>query len=925
MAKTKTLRNRIEFSGFENEIHLSEFIDFDLDYKVGAFVLQQQAEGRRTFRFGFESPGIHSSLDEARFLQAFSMLEKGLKQLPFGETITFKISSFSESANRIRQLQKLLDRNDNPGIRLLLISEQEKAREMQANGQRQPKTLRLYCTFTPDKFFHRRGKSWQTTFFEKMLGEGAEFVQDRLDKAAYEKKTKQLFADIYQNGFKMWQRHITERMGLTITPLAADDLWAELWQKFSDKPVPDIPQVIRVTENVNDPSGVGLDYKIEENSDLSAATVLTRHGVPVDDEQWVKVKDKYVGVLTYLEKPRLWDSERDQLAYLWNVIARDDTGDCEVICQFKTNNKDYSRQSMQRIAANADSRQQKKKAGSDRSAAFKQSEAEEAEDSIMSGDIPLSVGVAFLVYRDTQRQLNEACATISSQFHAPAWVDREINIAWKIWAQCLPTCQDRLLFKAMYNRTKTHRVSECMGFTPIFKTGTQDTEGVELHSEDGSSVFVNLFDFSNPIHMALFGTTRSGKSVLVADFLTHALAYGLPIIAMDFPDGKGRSTFYDYCKILGKDAAYYNIADECNNIFEQPNFTATDPELLKAQKNEFLASLTHIVLSLVGESGDITIDEEVKTVLAPLLTEFIEREDIQQRYTLAHENGLGTEEWQDMPTLHDFKAHIPIESDIQSIQRAYDRIHSRFRYWLKSPIADAIAKPSSFKSDAMLIVFALTNVTDDEDAAILGLAAYSAAIRRSLSHPASIFFVDESPILLQFAMISKLLSNLTSNFGKAGGRVILTAQTVMAIANCGHADQILGNCAVKLIGRITPGQEQSYIDNIGMDSEQAHTCSSENFIRKKGQNWTNWMLAYGGKMYRVKFFPSDKLLFAVANNQTEQKTREYFMKYLPVDLALDATAHHLRECEKQGKNPLEHLPELEILKQVQAELETSSL
>jgi hypothetical protein len=51
-------------------------------------------------------------------------------------------------------------------------------------------------------------------------------------------------------------------------------------------------------------------------------------------------------------------------------------------------------------------------------------------------------------------------------------------------------------------------------------------------------------------------------------------------------------------------------------------------------------------------------------------------------------------------------------------------------------------------------IFALRNLSNDEDAAILSLSAYSAALRRALASPASIFFIDESPILFEFDAIA---------------------------------------------------------------------------------------------------------------------------------------------------------------------------
>jgi hypothetical protein len=51
------------------------------------------------------------------------------------------------------------------------------------------------------------------------------------------------------------------------------------------------------------------------------------------------------------------------------------------------------------------------------------------------------------------------------------------------------------------------------------------------------------------------------------------------------------------------------------------------------------------------------------------------------------------------------------------------------RFWLSSRVGRAISAPSSFPTDAQLLVFALRNLANEEDAAVLALSAYSAALR----------------------------------------------------------------------------------------------------------------------------------------------------------------------------------------------------
>jgi hypothetical protein len=112
----------------------------------------------------------------------------------------------------------------------------------------------------------------------------------------------------------------------------------------------------------------------------------------------------------------------------------------------------------------------------------------------------------------------------------------------------------------------------------------------------------------------------------------------------------------------------------------------------------------------------------------------------------------------------------------EQIDQATNQITIQLRFWLNSRIGQAISRPSTFRSDARLLVFALRNLSEAEDAAILALSAYSAALRRALSSPASILFIDEAPILFEYPTISEMVARLCANGAKAGIKVIISAQ-----------------------------------------------------------------------------------------------------------------------------------------------------
>ena len=145
---------------------------------------------------------------------------------------------------------------------------------------------------------------------------------------------------------------------------------------------------------------------------------------------------------------------------------------------------------------------------------------------------------------------------------------------------------------------------------------------------------------------------------------------------------------------------------------------------------------------------------------------------------------------------------------------------------LDSRVGKAISRPSSFPSNAQLLVFALRNLSNENEAAILSLSAYSGAVRRSLESPKSIFFIDESPILFPYPTISRLIGRLCAIGAKAGIRVFLSGQDPDTTMNSVAEQQILQNMNTQLIGQIQPLAIKSFVrllHYVGASLSAGHT------------------------------------------------------------------------------------------------------
>jgi Helicase HerA, central domain len=264
-----------------------------------------------------------------------------------------------------------------------------------------------------------------------------------------------------------------------------------------------------------------------------------------------------------------------------------------------------------------------------------------------------------------------------------------------------------------------------------------------LIGEDGGTpIYIDLFNPGNDKHrhIGVFGTTRSGKSVLVGGILTQGLARKIPIVAIDYPKPDGSSTYTTYTWFMGKRGAYFDVGKESVNMFDRPNLKSLSADKQKERfedYKDFLCSCLQVMV--MGESNDTLLNSTVRTLLYQTLNRFFDDSEILARYDLAEESGLGTEAWQQMPTLKDFLSYFQrlvasgfFESLVASqkivaisnqsvslISKATEQIALKLQYWTESRVGRAISEPSSVPTNAPLMVLALRQILENEDAAIL--------------------------------------------------------------------------------------------------------------------------------------------------------------------------------------------------------------
>ncbi|NMG09434.1 hypothetical protein [Brasilonema sp. UFV-L1] len=871
---------------FEDSLNLATMLRIAVDGRdVGAYILTKGSQRDRfCFVFGFECKGIHTTLRTEQVDTICNNIEAGLKDIPPEERVTFHLGSFSSDKKRQQELASLVQRTSSSSIQYLLTSERARTQQLTRAGVRKPKFLRVYVTYTvePDasaaddwiEKFLARAESWWLSF----KGEAAERENQRLET---------LISNAYTEGFRRWEQILSNKWGLDIKALTAKDLWQEAWQRFNSTEPIDIPQLLVLNEN-------GLQEEIY--SDLSSCklllenihstTLLMESSVPVADRQWVNIKNRYVGVMTFLEKPGGWQNKTSQLRYLWELIARDAIVDTEIICQLTAANPGIVKTTLQRVLkqSNVTTKMAQEKGNTiDVGAQLKLRKSVAAQEQIYEGALPIYTGITILVHRQSPEKLDEACRYIENCFQRPAQVIRETEYAWRIWLQTLPIVWDILLAKP-FNRRQLYLTNEVWGLIPLVTTRAGDRQGFELVADEGGTP-LHLDLFNQHKNLALFATTRAGKSVLVSGILTQALAHNMPVVALDFPKPDGTSTFTDYTEFVGDKGAYFDISKQSNNLFEQPDLRFLGEEEQRERFQDYVAFLESALMTMVlgSSTGNQLLSQTVRSLLNLALNTFFADEGIQKRYHAAIFGGFGTEAWQKTPTLKDFlifcsREHLNLNTVGGRIDDALEVINLRLRFWIQSRVGQAVSSPSSFPTDAQLLVFALRNLSDNEDAALLSLSAYSAALRRALSSPASIFFIDEAPILFEFDQISDLVGRLCANGAKAGVRVILSAQDPDTIAKSKAASKILQNLSTRLIGRIQPVAVDSFVQILKYPREIIARNASESFFPRKEDIYSQWLLDDNGVYTYCRYYPGYEQLAVVANNPDEQAARNLAMQ-----------------------------------------------
>ena len=199
------------------------------------------------------------------------------------------------------------------------------------------------------------------------------------------------------------------------------------------------------------------------------------------------------------------------------------------------------------------------------------------------------------------------------------------------------------------------------------------------------------------------------------------------------------------------------------------------------------------------------------------------------------------------------KQRLNLEDSGTEFDYAINYIKLRLRHWIDSPFGKAISAPSTADTDNQLILFVARNVGEAE-AAILGLSGYTAAMRRALSTPRSIFYCDEASVLLKWRGLALSIGMFAATGRSNGMSLMLATQDPNTIAKCAAAEQILQNISCNIIGRVRNTAIDSYVNIFGYPKEQIALNASESFVPSLEGLFSRWLVDDDGLLTPTRHY-----------------------------------------------------------------------
>ena len=878
---------------FENVSNVLSLCELALQgEKVGCYLKRDRSSLTRLWEYEvtwvFEAQGYDPIQYPGDAQVLVKRVEQALKGITDQHKLTFRFSSVADDTEEQQTISELIENTDSTEHKYFQAARSKNVRLLTEQGRRQHKSLTIFASYRLGEF-DNQGRN----FIEKALG-NAEFYYHKAfgkQKKVPVELLKSLLSEAFNNGY-LPIKAMLDAMGLKARPLSVDHVWEDLWKTLNinsefDAQIPGLGYHLKLEDNSEAGPGLVLyeDFNDSEYADVDPMSLVISQSCPRARRSYVELGGELIAVIGLEEKPSAFVSSGQILRFVWEEMAN--LADCEIVCEITSSPKLVAKIALQRVAKESMAGQSMaaKRNNVSVEAGHHLNEAMDAQSRIYSGANPVCVSVAAFIRRKTKQELTNACREFIGKFTQSGW-QRETDAAWMPWSNALPTTMS-----ALYNdnRRKTYLSDEVPALMPIIKPVSGDLRGLEFITKEGRSpVHVDLF--ARTVGILCFGETRSGKTGVALDIAAGALVRGLNVLAIDYPKPGGIHSLKYLAKMFGSMSAYVDVATEKNNILQPPNPLKLEglPESVRESRLKSHYDFCVTALSMMVMGNEVSsVGKRVRSLLVQTIGPFYEHHA--GAFAAAFDGGLGSEAWQQMPTLHHFldfiqkfDFDIPVGQDM--INEALSLIVLELRTWLHSRVGQAISAPSTIDPDAQFTVFALDSVNDDIDAAIIALSAQSFMLRKAFELRSCVAIVDEAPVLLKFEALARIVGMMCSNGMASGIKPVIISQDPASVANSIIASQITNNLKVRFIGAITRNAAREFERLLGYDPEVLKPNTTEQFFTNAQTLSSSWLVDIDSKLVHCDHYLPPEWLAALANNKSEiwlrdEITRRFSNKY----------------------------------------------
>jgi hypothetical protein len=878
----------------ETATHLQSIINYKLPNgtQAGALLLNASRsldKPEYKLRFIWECPGFHDDFQEIEAKSIVNSIAALSRELPLGESLRVEYQCFSDYATHQAELVDLFEAAP-VNCQLLIAEEILVMQQLHLRGQRRPKQIFLMGTYTPQVAERERDSIEQIIkfgmgWFQKLSGAEREIRQEQIDL---------LMLKGYEQGLLVWQDLFREKLQVDVTPLSGEGVWQHCWKelnRFNDLELEEQPELAPQLIEFNLIAGT-----IGENirSHRHPTTLLMKHptAVPSANRDYVAVDGKYVGSMFLKSQPEAFEAANGkslaeiQLNYLWTLAARRSAYDIKILLEISRPEDFGTRYNNQQLIRQAFYRKKDKEAKGqiDVGATIELEQAIEAEKKMIGGDPVVEFALSIFVYRDTAAEMRVAARELSSYFQSPAIMLLEVDTADALWLAALPFYAKSMLVDVRDRRDRERPIFTA-AYYPLIGTINAHQTGLEFIALKGASP-VYFDPFKHKGHTAIWGKTRSGKSLLMAMAIYRALALGIPVTLLDQPPTRDASTFKDFTARM--DGSYVDIFNDSLNFLETPEIplsldTQTRDDLKKQSEDFVLQILSTMILGAKGELPGVS-SSKVIALLTTALKRFFNDNQIKLRYQQARQGGIGSKDWKVYPVLGDFLKFCSIERI--NLKDATDRdidtlstIQTQLQRWIDGAYGTTINSPSTVALDRPLMTIAMRGVSNNDDAAVFGSIMYAAAMRRAISSAdkdGSVLCVDEASITFELDALSLCVGRIAANGLKAGMRLMLAAQEPGSVYNSAGGDKIKSAISYHLIGRIGSEDFMTYCDPqmLNLPRRMAERNAKASFAPDRATCSSQWLLRIDDRFTAARIYLPPSLVQLTANNIEERQQRQ---------------------------------------------------